>query len=362
MELRKLNINPSPDYNRIIKVLKRQGEPDRVPLFELFSNIEDQVLNNIEIKPVPFKSKPDENDPVSMQLKKHITYMYNLGYDYINVTADGAGFPQEEHETTVTNEGERSYHKGSDHTMANREDFDKYAWPDISKVDYSIFEKAEKIMPEGMKIISLGSGGVLENVMWLLGYEGISLLLYDDEQLVKDMFEKVAVRIIQYFDNVASIDCVGAVILGDDLGFKTQSLLSPETYRKYLFPWHKKVVDIIQKHGKQAILHACGYSAEIMEDIIDCGWDAKHSFEDAIEPVWEAKAGYGDKIALLGGFDVDKVTRMSEEDIREHAKFLIEKCAPGGGWAFGTGNSVPTYVPVNNFLTMQEQGFTSGIY
>jgi uroporphyrinogen decarboxylase len=36
-------------------------------------------------------------------------------------------------------------------------------------------------------------------------------------------------------------------------------------------------------------------------------------------------------------------------------RLMMEKCAPGGGWAMGTGNSVPEYVPVENFLTMVEE-------
>jgi len=54
---------------------------------------------------------------------------------------------------------------------------------------------------------------------------------------------------------------------------------------------------------------------------------------------------------------MDKITRMTEPQVREHTRFLIDKCAPGGGWALGTGNSPADYVPVDNFLTMIEEGF-----
>ena len=97
-----------------------------------------------------------------------------------------------------------------------------------------------------------------------------------------------------------------------------------------------------------------------MEDIIACGWDARHSFEDAIEPVWEAKARWGGRIALLGGFDMDKLCRMSVREVRRHTRLLIERCAPGGGWALGTGNSVANYVPVENFLAMLGEGLAAG--
>jgi len=42
------------------------------------------------------------------------------------------------------------------------------------------------------------------------------------------------------------------------------------------------------------------------ELFVDGRIDAKHSYEDAIMPVTEAKKKYGEKIAILGGVDVDR--------------------------------------------------------
>jgi len=357
MTLKKLNIKPDPNFKRLEKVLKRKGEPDKVPFFELFSNIEYEVLQVIEPQEPPELNNLKADDEDTENLKNHITYMYSLGYDYISIGPKNFGFPQKEPPSTMTNEGERSYHTASLSTIPDREAFEKYEWPDPEKVDYSIIEKAERVMPDGMKNIVLGPGGVLENVMWLMGYEAISFMLYDDEKLIQEMFEAVASRILRYFDNLASFDSVGAMILGDDMGFKTQTMLSPDILRKYVFPWQKKIVQAIHRHGKSSILHSCGNLKAVMPDIIDCAWEAKHSFEDTIEPVWEAKKHYGDQLALLGGFDMTKISRMSKKEIQKHTEFLIEKCAPGGGWALGTGNSVANYVPVDNLLTMLETGY-----
>jgi uroporphyrinogen decarboxylase len=100
----------------------------------------------------------------------------------------------------------------------------------------------------------------------------------------------------------------------------------------------------------------------LMDDIIACGWDGRHSFEDVIEPIWKAKARYGANMAMLGGFDMDKISRMSVDEVRTHTRLLIEKCAPGGGWALGSGNSIANYVPVENLLAMLEEGFVAGRY
>ncbi len=361
MSARLLKIKPDPDFGRLEKVLRREGLPDRVPFYELFSNIEEEVLSAIQNRTAGGGKRPGTNEPGLRTLRRQIDYMYCLGYDYISLYPENFEFPRKEAPKAVTALGEREYFPGDFHTIADRRDFENYPWPDASQIDYSIFEKAAQILPPGMKVIA-GYSGVLENVMWLLGFEGTSLLLYDDEPLVGDMFEAVATRIIEYFNNVGSMEVVGALVLGDDMGFKAQTMLSPEVFRKYLFPWHRKIVEAAHRHGKPIILHACGNLSQVIKDVVACGWDAKHSFEDVIEPVWEAKEKYGDSIALLGGFDMDKICRMSEKQVRTHTRFLVEKCAPGGGWTLGTGNSVADYVPVASFLAMLEEGYLAGFY
>ena len=95
-----------------------------------------------------------------------------------------------------------------------------------------------------------------------------------------------------------------------------------------------------------------------MEDLIEyVGIDAKHSYEDAILPVAEAKKRYGNRIAILGGFDVDRLCRSDEKEIREHVEFLIKELGADGGYAFGSGNSIPDYVPIENYLIMLDQAW-----
>lgn len=351
---------PQPDFGRLLAVLRRKGEPDRVPLCELFSNIQAEVLRAIGRDEPPPPAGAHESEREAWAMRQHVTYMVALGYDYVNCGAKGFGFPKAELPRGMTPQGERAYYLSSSHTIASRADFDAYPWPEPADADYSPFELVAAILPDGMKVITGGPGGVLENVMWLLGYEGVSLLLYEDRELVRDMFDAVGSRIAGHIERAAALDVVGAIMLGDDLGFRTQTMLSPAVLREFCFPWHARIVEAAHRHGKPAILHACGNVSEVMEDILACGWDARHSFEDAIEPVWEAKARWGDRIALVGGFDMDKISRMTPDQVRAHTRLLIERCAPGGGWALGTGNSVANYVPVENFLAMVDEGLRAG--
>jgi len=258
----------------------------------------------------------------------------------------------------VTN---RDFLTAHDAMIKNREDFDAYPWPDPENSDYSLFESSEGYMPEGMKIVVYSRGPHL-GALYMLGYEGICYLLADDEALVRDVINTAGERILGMYAKCAKFDNVGALAIGEDLAFYSGTYLSPKTLRKYVFPWYKKIVDVCHENNKPIIFHSCGNNEAVMEDIIACGFDAKHSFEDKITPIWEFKEKWGGRIAVMGGFDMHKLCEMSQEEMKTHAEFLFEKCKPGGGWAFGSGNSIADYVPIKNFIAMISEGHRLGRY
>ena len=157
------------------------------------------------------------------------------------------------------------------------------------------------------------------------------------------------------------MECVGGAFFGEDMGFRTATMISPEALRKYLFPWMKKIADVCHEHGKFFVLHACGNLTEVMDDLIDyVGIDAKHSFEDAIQPVADIKRRYGDRIGIVGGVDVDVLARKPVDEVRTYVRGILRDCAPGGGYMLGSGNSVANYIKVENYLAMLEEGWKYG--
>jgi uroporphyrinogen decarboxylase len=133
--------------------------------------------------------------------------------------------------------------------------------------------------------------------------------------------------------------------------------MSPEFLRAKILTWHKRCAEVAHAKGKPYLLHSCGKLDEIMDDLIsNVGIDAKHSFEDAILPVTEAKRLYGNKVALLGGIDMDFLCRSDESSIRERVRETLQVCTRGGGYCLGTGNTVANYVPLDNYLSMIDEG------
>lgn len=345
-----------PDFGRLERAIRRQAVSDYVPFYDLFSDIMKPVLNRFGEEPIDTAGLTGLDARLA-DVKNRMRYMTVLGYDYVDVWESHVafGFYGPKWSGAETKEGKRHYITSDAFVISARAQFDAYAWPNLGNVDLSVLDAIAPLLPSGMKVIFF-TRGILETAMDLLGHEKICYMLYDDPALVQDIFARVGELYVGLHRIVAKHPAVGAINYCDDMGFKTQTLLSPQTFRELLFPWHKKVVENAHECGKPAILHACGNLSEVMEDIIDCGWDAKQSFEDVIEPVWEAKKKYGKQIALLGGFDMDKLSRMTVDEVRAHTQFMFTQCGAQGGWAIGTGNSVPNYIPVDNFLAMLDEG------
>jgi len=92
---------------------------------------------------------------------------------------------------------------------------------------------------------------------------------------------------------------------------------------------------------------------KVMDDVInEMKYDGKHSFEDQIIPVEQAYSKWGNQIAILGGIDLDFIARSSPDRIKKRASSMIEKSKFFGGYALGSGNSIPDYVPLENFLAI----------
>ena len=346
---------PEPDFSRLRKALLREEEPDRVPLFEI--QIDPELMSVILDEPVP---NPFETDPESIKIKlgQDIRLMHRLGYDYVivwNMPVFPGKFMLAEDIAALTR-GMRAWQSESEGTIVTREDFENFPWPDQSKRKYTRFEFVAENLPEGMKIIT-ALPGPFETARGLMGITKLCYALHDDPELVSDIFERRGSITLEAVANLSAIDAVEGVILAEDMGQKSDLMMSPDLFRSLVLPWHKKIGETIHERDKIFILHACGKIEKLMDDFIsDVKIDARHSFEDQVTPIEQAKRLYGEHVAVLGGVDMDLLARGSEQDVRKRVREIASKCAPGGGFGLGTGNSATNYLPPENFLAMLDEG------
>jgi len=359
--------HPKPDREDFKEVILRKKIPSRVHFIELHIDTEviryfTKKFNQKWIEPCLTKDRKSQK----VALKNYIECWYRLGYDCLRFTSDfrfsGSLFFASKkrvgNDTALLSKEKRPWVEEGKGIITCWKDFEKYNWPSLKELDLWPFEFTSKNLPEGMGIFASFSPGVLEVLSnELFGFETLSYLLYDNPDLIKAAANKVGELIYGAYKKIIGLDNLVGFFQGDDMGFKTATLLSPDTLRKYILPWHKKFAQLAHDNGLLYILHSCGYCDSIMEDLIeDVRIDAKHSFEDAIMPVTEFKRRYRDRIAVLGGVDVDKLCQLKEKELRRYVRDILNKCMSGGGYALGSGNSITNYIPVENYLIMLDEG------
>lgn len=243
--------------------------------------------------------------------------------------------------------------------IQNRADFESYPWDELPERYWSHAEAKldalARAMPDGMQAVGGVGNGVFEISEDLVGLEYLPLMQADDPGLHAAVYDKIGnlmaalwSRFLERYSEVFA-----ACRFGDDLGFKSSLLTRPATLRENVFPQYQRLIDLIHSAGRPFLYHSCGCIFEVMDDILALGIDAKHSNEDVIAPFDRWIRDYGSRIGLLGGFDMDFLCSRSPDEVYaavlENGKRFR---ASARGYALGSGNSIPEYVPVDNYLAM----------
>lgn len=327
-----------PDFENLKKVLKREV-PDRPVLFELMMNM--PYMERLTGSPLPSGA-----DDLTV-LRKYVEGWTAAGYDYTPTHASAFHFDTGAHRT----EHSRSLNDSS--TICDWESFEAYQWPDPENFSTEKLSLIKPYLPDGMKLMIWMPCGILENMIDLTGYDNLCMMLYDEPELVAELSEQIGSRMYRYMELALQHDTVGIVCANDDWGFNTQTLLSPADLRKYIFPWHKRIVELAHRYDKPCILHSCGYFKDILDDIVDdLKFDGRHSYEDNIMTVEDAYEAYHDRIAILGGIDMNFLYSETPDNITKRCKEMLERSAGRGGYALGSGNSIPENLPFENYMAM----------
>lgn len=336
--------NFQPDYNNLLDVLYNI-KPRRLPLYE--HHIDKPFIEKVTGKEIAIDgNRPEDYEEYYWQLTKFWKDMTYDAFDYEAAICEI--FP-----------GHGAIMGGMLGPIQTRYDFEKYPFNDIPKIFWETYtphlEAIRKILPAGMKAYGGCGYGIFESSQDLVGYESLAVLQYMDPELFRDLFIKIGDLYVELWSEMTKRhnDLFVFFRMGDDLGFKSGTLLEPDTIRQHILPQYKRVIEIVHSAGKKFLLHSCGNIFEVMEDIISIGIDGKHSNEDEIASFEKWIELYGNRIGLLGGIDVNTLCLKSGHEVFKEVKSKAFKFRNStAGYALGSGNSIADYVPVEGFMAM----------
>jgi uroporphyrinogen decarboxylase len=364
--------NPRPDIGGFLDIVmgRRTGVP---PLVEYL--VDDVVMKPIVQDMMGRAWQPAGSTGTNHELRKgapdraaqaayldtFIEFWLRMGYDFVRFEQD-MGFPETHQETADTAPGSTKQRAWADQhrgAIMTWEDFERYTWPRVEDFDFFPFEYVSSHLPQGMGMITCHGGGLFEHLSWIMSYEGLCLALFDAPDLVKAVADRIGGLLVRFYGHLLDLDGVAAIFQGDDMGFKTGTLIAPDALRTYCLPWQKKFASLAHESGRPYFLHSCGNLLAIMDELIDdVKIDGKHSYENTIISAPDFQKRFEGRVAVLGGLDINILTRETPEGVRREVGKLMDTCGPRGRYAVGSGNSVPSYIPVENYLAMVEEAVT----
>jgi MtaA/CmuA family methyltransferase len=196
------------------------------------------------------------------------------------------------------------------------------------------------------KIIEGWVEGPIAEAADLRGINTVMTDFFDDPAFVRDLFEFVVEMELRFAREQIK---AGADMIG--VGDAAASLVGPQLYEEFVFPYEKKLVDGIHAAGGKVRLHICGNTRRILAgmgrlncEIVDL---------DSLAPLNEARQQMGAGQVLLGNINPVSVMRNGNPETVTNA---IAECHrhSGARYIVGAGCEVPRDTPPENLRALCE--------
>jgi len=344
--------HPPPDINCFLTALRRE-EPDRVPLSEFL--VDPPVKQAFLGRPVGNALLGTDDYDVEAD----VAFWAAAGYDYIHLAPwylhlfpEGWQVAKDRYSAYSPAAVEKAWMEEHRGVIASRADLERYPWPSLDQVQYDHLRRAAQILPKGMGLTT-GTWGILETSRQLMGFEGMCLALYDDPGLVEGVIERMGSFLLEVFTRAADLPRVAALWLADDLAHTDGFFMSPDFYRRALFPWFRRYGEVAAARGLPLIYHCDGDIWQILPDLVECGITALQPIEPKAMDILQVKRSWGKHFALIGNIDLGyTLTRGSPAEVEAEVRQRLRQLAPGGGYCVGSSNSIASYVPLENYQAM----------
>ena len=182
-----------------------------------------------------------------------------------------------------------------------------------------------------------------------MGTENLSYGWYLEPDLMHEMMEFIADFTIETVRPILAQVDPDCVFINEDMSMKTGPLLSPDSYRTYIFPRMKRLVEFFKGNGvRYVMVDTDGNCEALIPLLMEAGVDGIWPLERAagMDPA-RIRKEYGRQLRLWGGVDKRELAK-DRAAIDAHLRALAPVVAEGG-YIPTVDHTVPPDVPLDNF-------------
>jgi uroporphyrinogen-III decarboxylase len=192
-------------------------------------------------------------------------------------------------------------------------------------------------------------------VSWLGGMERGMMECVTNREAVRASFRRAVSHQVLMDKYYLRSGLVGAFI-ESDMSTTRGPMLSPGMWRDLFLPDIRRRIAVLKERGLQIVMHSCGNTRLILDDLIDAGVQCYQSIQN-IPEMWvgELKRAHGDRLVLWGGMPVEELVLGTPDSVRKAVRRAMEDAAPGGGFILGPSHSVAFGTKYDNFMAMLDE-------
>jgi len=234
-------------------------------------------------------------------------------------------------------------------------------WPDIkSRLEPAIPSRYPLDLDAQIKgwadrdyVLVLGENCAANGFYWrareFMGTERLSYAWYDHPELMHEIMGHFADLVIETSRPVLERIDVEYFSLNEDMSMKAGPLLSPKTYREFIYPHLRRLADFMYSHGvAHFAVDTDGNPSDLVPLLMDAGVDTLWPLERAsdMDPV-ALRQRFGPSLRLWGGVD-KRVLAVSPKAIKQHLLELAPLIEEGG-YIPTIDHTIPPDVSWDNF-------------
>ena len=223
--------------------------------------------------------------------------------------------------------------------------------PAADRIDWDAFDRAFRTAREEGRYLCLNGGVGYQVITGRVHPDLLLEYMLTDPEWVKDMVDTQTDLVLAMFEMVLGKGYEpDGYWCSDDLGYRNGLMFSPRVFQDLFAPAHRKLCDFCHQHGVSTFLHTCGNVNEVMDELIEIGWDCLQPLEvKAQMDVVQLKRDYGDRVTLMGGIDVRVIAEGTEEELEEEIRSKLTVAKEHGGYIYHSDHSVPDNVSFGSY-------------
>jgi uroporphyrinogen decarboxylase len=258
-------------------------------------------------------------------------------------------------------------------TAASLEEILRFPWPDPHEPSrFDRLRERAKYLFETTDYALMADGttgvGVFDMSWHLRGMENIFMDMIRRPEFTQALFERLADYYVAVYTNYMQAigDYIEMVIYYEDLSGQEGPLISPDLYRKYVKPCHRRIFKAIKENTRAKLcVHTCGSAYVFLNDYVELGVDVLNPVQISARDMdpYRLKQEYGGGLSFHGGIDTQRfLPRATPAEIQEEVRRMIGILGRGGGYLFTSCHSIQPDVSPENIVALFSAAVEHGKY